>query len=106
MGIPRCDECNKSLPEWSGNIMVDNTEYPDKIEYIMVWCKECTGKLDRQGAGRQYHNLWELSWVKQGYFDLEKELFDELTSGRPRWSFDALKRFNRLGRLLFLEDDE
>ncbi|KKI90680.1 hypothetical protein WQ54_19360 [Bacillus sp. SA1-12] len=105
MGTPRCDECNKPLPNWSGNVMVDGTTYPDNIDFIMIWCKECTGSLDRKGAGRQYHNLWELSWVKQGYFDLEKDLFEELTVGRRRWSLDALKQFNRLGRLLYLDDN-
>lgn len=105
MESPRCDECNKLLEDWSGNIMVNSTEYPDKVNYLMIWCKQCTIDLDRKGVGGDYHNLWELSWVKQAYFDLEKELFTEILSGHKNWSIDAINRFNNLGRSLYEKEE-
>jgi hypothetical protein len=101
MSNPCCDECGKELENWSGNIMVDGNEYPDNIKEIFVWCKGCTNKLDAKGVGRKFHNIWELSWLKKSYFDIEREIFEELKSERSRWQMPALIKINNLGRQSF-----
>ncbi|ERI06479.1 hypothetical protein [Aneurinibacillus aneurinilyticus] len=98
---PKCDECGKELTDWSGNIMVEGKSYHDKIDDFLIWCKECTVRLDRTGEGNKFHNLWELSWLKKDYFSLEEELFEEVKEGQNRWSLDALKKINQLGRMVY-----
>ena len=60
-----CEICNKELKDWSGNVMIPKKTDDETIEDLQIWCKECTVKEDKQGIGHLYHNLWELSWVKE-----------------------------------------
>ncbi|MFK4167728.1 hypothetical protein ACI2LM_15925 [Paenibacillus lautus] len=98
---PICEHCERALENWSGNIMVDTRDYPDKIDTFHVWCKECTTDLDKRGVGRRFHNIWELSWFKKTYFDLEREVLEELKEENPRWGIEALMKFNDLGRMVY-----
>ena len=81
---PKCEECEKELKDWSGNIMVPESEYPDNIPYFHVWCKECTGKLDKQGRGKTFHNIWELGWIKRDYLKMVEELFEDIKIGEKQ----------------------
>lgn len=63
----KCDVCGKTLDSWIGNIMVPHSELDGDVIYdLQIWCKPCTKELDSKGVGRRYHNLWELSWLKDG----------------------------------------
>ncbi|MFB6367914.1 hypothetical protein ACFCP7_28595 [Paenibacillus elgii] len=100
MASPKCVVCEEELSNWSGNIMVHKNHYPDTIDRLVIMCKNCTSELDKRGPGRQWHNLWELSWIKESYLDLEREIFKDLTHENSRWTLSALKDFNNLGRIL------
>lgn len=66
MRYPKCEVCNQEIENWSGNVMIlDNLTSDEEIDDLQIWCKPCTNKLDAEGTGKQYHNLWELSWVKE-----------------------------------------
>ena len=71
---PMCDVCGKEIRDWEGNIMVPWDEYLPTTEgepasvrtirMIKIMCKPCTIQIDRERIGEEWHNLWELSWVK------------------------------------------
>ncbi len=98
---PKCDVCKKVLKDWSGNIMIDSKKYHDEIEDFQIWCKECTDKLNSEDVDNLYHNIWELSLVKQGYLEMKLELFGGLKGDKSKWSLEALKKFNQLWCMLY-----
>lgn len=101
MRAPECAVCEKKLENWAGNVMVDSVEYPDKVNKLVIMCKECTAKLDRKGIGQKWHNLWELRWVRDDFIDLIEEVFEEFTGqNSTRWSQDAIKDLLNLGKLI------
>ncbi|KIL46170.1 hypothetical protein [Jeotgalibacillus campisalis] len=94
----KCDECEKDIENWSANIMVDSSNFHERIEDFQVVCKPCTRDLDSTNRGSQLHNLWELSWLKNDYLDMEREIFEEMSIGRKRFSHEALLKINNIGR--------
>jgi hypothetical protein len=94
--------------------MVKKSEMFDNkvINSLEVWCKECTGKLDDKGYGRQYHNLWELSWVKEDYFEQLETLIERMAGESVyKFSQQAVLDCLQLGRILYdknikVEDEE
>lgn len=70
----KCEVCGESLNNWSGNVMIPRNSFEGVIDDLQIWCKECTRRLDKEGKGQHYHNLWELSWIKR---DREKILDDK-----------------------------
>lgn len=103
MKYPTCSSCGKTLKDWHGNVMVDSATWPERTEWIKIICKDCTGKLDDAGVGQQYHNLWELRWLKDKaslYGEIEC-LLDNVTlpvghPSRTEWSRQALGDVLRL----------
>ena len=68
--VLKCEVCEKALSDWAGNVMIPEDYSPNDVssgtlDDLQIWCKECTVKLDEEGTGRKYHNLWELKWVKE-----------------------------------------
>lgn len=101
---PACVHCEKELSDWSGNVMVSSNEMlkVGEISRLEVWCKQCTTKLDKTGYGRDYHNLWELSWVKETYFNQLESLVERMVeSPTYHFSFQAVMDCVQLGRILY-----
>ena len=96
---PVCLHCNTELNEWKGNVMVKESEMSpgQVISHLEVWCKGCTRELDNAGRGRDYHNLWELSWVKETYFDQLEGLLKSAYNFSP----EAVLECVELGRILY-----
>jgi hypothetical protein len=95
---PICDVCSKELQDWIGNIMISSDDYfrqnPSKVESVNVFCKSCTRKMDGNGTGKQWHNLWELLWLKESTIYWLGSLIADLTSEEPRivWSQEAVEK--------------
>lgn len=100
--MPHCEWCNQAIPDWSGNVMV-NSDYGHvhEIRDARIICKPCTRRIDATGEGNQWHNYWELDWIKNPdslYSDLQ-EILEELVSAvedpgstHTRWTRPALNR--------------
>lgn len=91
---PVCGRCHKVLDNWVGNIMVDNSLYPERISQLQVICKGCTRQLDASGFRKQYHNIWELSWIREAPLLRLAEILQEITQqpeAVSRWEADAIK---------------
>lgn len=97
MESPVCVCCEKELVAWNGNIMVDMDELfrkdYRKIDNLEVWCKDCTKRI----SGRSKHNLLELIWVKEDYFDH----FNQLFFGEVVYTQEALSVYMRLGEMIY-----
>ena len=94
MATPSCAICQKNLPDWEGNVMVDGQEYPQRVARLQVVCKECTRKLDASGKRRDYHNIWELRWVReQPLYLISNMVMDVLEGeGAPhQWDREAVE---------------
>lgn len=91
MNIVKCDVCKSPLNDWRGNVMIPRESFEGEIDDLQIWCKLCTKKLDREGKGRYYHNLWELSWVKE---DGEEILIESSYAGR--FSKDVKEKMKRI----------
>lgn len=100
---PVCVHCNTELSNWRGNVMVSKKEmFEDKkVQHLQVWCKECTTRLDKNANGRDYHNLWELSWLKETYFEQMESLVNQLESPVYSFSPQAILDCVELGRILY-----
>ncbi|PHB54582.1 hypothetical protein COE92_14450 [Bacillus wiedmannii] len=114
MNAPICLHCKKEIENWSGNIMVKHEDMDSGvIQGLEVWCKECTVSLDKKGYGDNYHNLWELSWVKESYFNQLESLIHRMQEqeGIYKFSNQAVLDCLQLGRILYdkqieIEDEE
>jgi hypothetical protein len=100
---PYCEHCGKVLDNWTGNVMVDASTH--LVKEFIIWCKECTRELDRKGYGRRYHNIWELSWVKNGYFELLRDAIDRAGEEEREVGYtftnNSLKQLVNLGEILY-----
>ncbi|PEA53080.1 hypothetical protein CON64_20045 [Bacillus pseudomycoides] len=105
MHAPVCLQCKKRLQDWKGNVRIKKEEMFDTrvIQSLEIWCKECTTVLDEKGPGREYHNLWELSSVKESYFDQIISLISRMQEkeGLYRFSEKAILDCLHLGRILY-----
>lgn len=108
MPSPKCSECERELTDWHGNVMVDDNSFMKyRIDHIFVLCKECTLHLDRTGVGREFHNLWELNWLRtQFFYYIGRAIHDTMSESPvlPKWSKAALNEVCKLGE--FLETNE
>lgn len=94
-----CDECDATLSDWQGNVMVDNDRFmASAIERLRVICKPCTNRLDQNGRGANLHNLWELVWVRdQPMYILGGVLSDMTTTpNSKKWSAEAADDLHKL----------
>ncbi len=94
---PQCERCETVLGDWSGNIMVPTDDYllsPSRIETVMVLCKKCTTSLDKSGKGNQWHNLWELSWIRDHPIHYLGRILEAAYSEEPsrRWSYESANK--------------
>ncbi|GAB4230703.1 MAG: hypothetical protein Kow00121_59420 [Elainellaceae cyanobacterium] len=93
---PKCDRCQKELRDWQGNIMISEQPYHSRqeIKEIGVLCKQCTNQLDATGVGQQFHNIWELSWLKEHPVYYLGSMLTDLVSDDPNWTWrkDAVHR--------------
>ncbi|AWC31880.1 MULTISPECIES: hypothetical protein [Bacillus] len=115
MNAPICLHCEKELENWRGNVMTKKDEMfsTGVVQGLEIWCKECTSSLDKRGYGTEYHNLWELAWVKETYFDQLESLINQMQDreGLYRFSNQAVMDCLQLGRILYdkqieVEDEE
>ena len=102
VAAPTCEHCGKVLSDWNGNLMVDGSTH--LVKEFFIWCKECTRELDRKGIGHRYHNIWELSWIKNDYFQLLRDALDQVGEEEgPGYTFTkkSLKQLVDLGEILY-----
>lgn len=103
VAAPTCEHCGKVLSDWNGNLMVDGSTY--LVKEFIIWCKECTRELDREGIGKRYHNIWELSWIKNGYFQYLRKALDQYGEEEREVGYTftkkALKQLVDLGEILY-----
>lgn len=57
---PRCETCGRELHDWEGNVLVP-PGWESAVDDIAIACKGACGETARL---REWHNLWELSWVR------------------------------------------
>jgi len=85
MSFVKCDLCNTPIDNWSGNVMIPKNSTEGTIDDLQIWCKPCTRKMDSAGPGMNYHNLWELNWIREDREDILKESdYAERFSGKVR----------------------
>ena len=91
--FPKCMECHRDLEDWEGNVMVRSSDFGDRqIPEIRIICKQCTNALDSAGSGREWHNLWELRWVKTNpVWCLARALAGFIYDTHPRWKQAAVE---------------
>jgi hypothetical protein len=102
MDTPKCDWCDAELPDWTANIMVNTEVYFKQrtVGRLQVVCKPCTRKLYEQGKSSEWHNLWELRWVRDNLLHLLRGVLGSRTKGAEiRWSDQAILDFCRLAEL-------
>ena len=109
MMSPTCVVCEKELPDWQASIMVNNQAFTfeQTIDRLEVICKPCSRAMTMEGTPRKYHNIWELSWVKDRFVHLlGTVLFDQSSKSDYKWSDEALNDFYRLAVLRFPDLNE
>ena len=109
MMSPTCVVCEKELPDWQASIMVNNHAYNHEhiIDRLEVICKPCTRAMRGTSDFTKYHNIWELSWVKDRFVHLlGTVLFDQSSKSDYKWSDEALNDFYRLAVLRFPDLNE
>jgi hypothetical protein len=72
-----------------------------KIEEIRVVCKPCTILMDQAGEGQEWHNLWELLWMKEHTLRYLGHMISTLISDEPTisWSSGAVDSMFQLAAL-------
>lgn len=90
--FPQCNFCGKGLADWTGNIMVPMKDYftgePKVIREVKVVCKACTTHIDGLGEGSEWHNLWELEWIRQHTIRYLGQIISNLLSKDPTVIWD------------------
>ncbi|MCT1389840.1 hypothetical protein M4D76_16210 [Peribacillus frigoritolerans] len=104
---PVCVHCDKELYDWKGNIMVDSDDFLKQhvVRGLQIWCFDCTNELNKEGYGKNYHHIWHLSRIQDGFFTLVEGVLDN--SKNPdvvtKWEKQAVKDFFDLGSLRYQE---
>ncbi|MBC1800793.1 hypothetical protein [Listeria booriae] len=98
-----CEICEKEIENYSANIMIRNSEYPNASNIFLV-CKPCTSFLDSQGTQkgteRDFHNIWELQWLKEDFSEFHEQIQKESKEGSRIWGQEAKDKMTAIGRAL------
>lgn len=89
--------------------MVNDDAYTNErvIDRLTVICKPCTRAMRGTPDSIKYHNIWELSWVKDRFvYLLGSLLFDMSSRSNLKWSDEALDGFYKLAVMRFPDLNE
>ena len=99
---PKCSVCGEELEDWQGNVLVPDSDFEAGIiSKIRVVCKPCTRRLDEKRVGEEWHNIWELHWLKESTIHYLCQVMSSFVDERPMftWEKDAVEAVCRLAAL-------
>lgn len=102
--VLKCDFCDSVLSDRVGNVVVPVNEWQSSVTItkVQVECKKCA----RLKEAKDWHNIWELSWIAKEPLRYAFKIMEGQTSAfereppTPKYSEDALNDFLRIFYLI------